>query len=200
MLQQMTFCPQCGQKLMLHEIGGRERPQCDPTQEGCGFVDFGRYLLGVGGLVVQQNTDGEEEVLLIQRNEEPAKGRWTIPGGYVEYDETAEVGIVREIWEETGLECEIEGLVGYRNRIERGANTSYVVFKLKIVGGELNSEPSPEIAQVRFYTQSALRVLPDLSPFSLRLALAALDRSFQLLSLTEIPSVFDPQKPIKFFM
>ena len=199
MPQQMIFCPQCGQKLVLREIGGRERPQCDPMQEGCGFVDFGRYLLGVGGLVVQHNTDGEE-VLLIQRNEEPAKGRWTIPGGYVEHDETAEVGIVREIWEETGLESEIEGLVGYRNRIERGANTSYVVFKLKIVGGELNSEPSSEIARVRFYTQSALRSLSDLSPFSLRLALAALDRSFQLLSLTEIPSVFDPQKPIKFFM
>ena len=196
----MMFCPQCGRVLTLREIGGRERPQCSSDSDGCGFIDFGRYLLGVGGLVVQQNGDGEEAVLLIQRNEEPAKGRWTIPGGYVEHDETAEVAVVREVKEETGIDCEVVGLVGYRNRIERGANTSYVVFMLKMIGGELHTNPTSEIAQARLFAELALQELENLSPFSLRLALAALDRDFQILNLTEIPSIFDPQKPIKFFM
>lgn len=42
-------------------------------------------------------------VLLIQRGGEPCKGRWAFPGGFLNIDEAAEVGALRELQEETGM-------------------------------------------------------------------------------------------------
>ena len=43
-------------------------------------------------------------VLLVQRGIEPYKGRWAFPGGFMQMDESAEEGALRELQEETGLE------------------------------------------------------------------------------------------------
>lgn len=43
------------------------------------------------------------QVLLIERGIEPYKGRWAFPGGFLNPDETAEEGALRELQEETGL-------------------------------------------------------------------------------------------------
>ena len=48
--------------------------------------------------------DGQKlQVLLIERGIEPYKGRWAFPGGFLNPDETAEQGALRELQEETGL-------------------------------------------------------------------------------------------------
>lgn len=48
--------------------------------------------------------DGRKlKVLLIERGIEPYKGRWAFPGGFLNMDETAEEGALRELQEETGL-------------------------------------------------------------------------------------------------
>jgi ADP-ribose pyrophosphatase YjhB (NUDIX family) len=172
----MNFCPNCGRKLILQEIAARPRPICDKTAEGCGYIDFGHYSLGVGGLVLDTNANGEPRVLLIQRNEEPNKGGWTIPGGYVEFDETVDQAVVREVEEETGLRCEMQGLVGYRNRADLNDNTSYVVFLLQAVGGALKTEPNLEIAQVGFYTLAEMQQIERLAPLSFELARYAIEK------------------------
>lgn len=43
------------------------------------------------------------KVLLVERGLEPFKGRWAFPGGFLNMDESAEVGALRELQEETGL-------------------------------------------------------------------------------------------------
>lgn len=48
---------------------------------------------------------GQLRVLLIERGNEPFKGRWALPGGFVKMDETAEEGARRELQEETALDC-----------------------------------------------------------------------------------------------
>lgn len=42
-------------------------------------------------------------VLLVQRGADPYKGRWAFPGGFLNMDESAEEGALRELQEETGL-------------------------------------------------------------------------------------------------
>src|SRR5574344_559707 len=45
----------------------------------------------------------EPRVLLIQRGNEPFKGQWAFPGGFMNMDETAANAAIRELKEETGL-------------------------------------------------------------------------------------------------
>ena len=48
--------------------------------------------------------DGKKlQVLLVQRGNEPYKGCWAFPGGFMNMDESAEEGALRELQEETGL-------------------------------------------------------------------------------------------------
>ena len=46
----------------------------------------------------------EGRVLLTRRTIQPARGKWTFPGGFVDWGEPVEDGAVRETWEETGLD------------------------------------------------------------------------------------------------
>ncbi|KKS94913.1 MAG: NUDIX hydrolase [Candidatus Collierbacteria bacterium GW2011_GWB1_44_6] len=47
---------------------------------------------------------GELKILLVQRNEEPFKGRWSLPGGFVKADESLDRAAIRELGEESGVE------------------------------------------------------------------------------------------------
>jgi 8-oxo-dGTP diphosphatase len=64
--------------------------------------------------------DGEGRVLLIQRGQLPALGRWTIPGGRVEFGETIEEALRRELRAETGLDGRIGPLCEVFEYIEPG--------------------------------------------------------------------------------
>ena len=58
-------------------------------------------------------------IVLIRRRFEPLAGRWTLPGGALELGETLEVGVAREILEETGLEVRVGPLIEVFDRITR---------------------------------------------------------------------------------
>ena len=60
-----------------------------------------------------------DKVLLIQRGVEPNKGFWATPGGYVEWDETTEEAVAREVMEETKLKVGQCVLVGVRSSPQR---------------------------------------------------------------------------------
>jgi 8-oxo-dGTP diphosphatase len=185
----MNFCPNCGHKLEMGLVAYRDRPMCKTEDGGCGFIDFGRYSLGAGGLVVRAGPDGVRQALLIQRNEEPNRGGWTIPGGFVEFDETADIAVVREVEEETGLQTRNLGLAAYRNRANPADNSSYVVFLLEFTGGTLKTEPDPEIAQVGFFSLEEMKNMPRLAPLSYELAAAAIEDRLHIFEPKSVPGV-----------
>lgn len=73
-----------------------------------------RPVVGVGAVVVR---DGH--VLLIRRGKEPLRGRWLVPGGTVEWGETLEAAVAREVLEETGLVVRPREVVAVLDRIHR---------------------------------------------------------------------------------
>jgi len=195
----MIFCPQCGRQLDVHLIEGHVRPCCARETGGCGFIDFGRYSLGVGGIVMDTNAAGQRAILLIQRNQEPNRGHWTLPGGFVESEETAEVAVVREVQEETGLHCAIVGLVGFRNRPDPDVNTSYAVFLLHMISGELVKGLTDEIIQRGFYTLTQVQTMDLLTPLSRKLAVAALTDCLCILHAVTVPGMHG-RPPVTLFI
>ena len=69
-------------------------------------------VVGVGGVVIR---DGR--ALLIRRGTPPLEGHWSIPGGRVEWGETIEQAVVRELKEETGLDARVIALIEIVERI-----------------------------------------------------------------------------------
>ncbi len=111
--------------------------------------------LTVDGIILQ-----EQSILLIKRKHEPFQGKWALPGGFVEYGETTEQAVTREVSEETGLKTHIIGLVGVYSDPQRDprGHTVSVAYMLAICGGEVKGGDDAAVA--RFFP---LPKLPELS-------------------------------------
>jgi ADP-ribose pyrophosphatase YjhB (NUDIX family) len=87
-----AFCPACG----------REGMTCHPPREhccdACGYRFFFNAAAAAGAII----TCGEQ-LLFGVRKREPQAGKWDLVGGFIDFDESAEAGLCREIREELGL-------------------------------------------------------------------------------------------------
>lgn len=95
--------------------------------------------------------NNQNEILLMKRKIEPFKGLWGVTGGHVEYGETAEKAILREVREETGLRCKIVRLLGVYSSLKRDPryHTVSIAYLLTILGGKLKN--SFESSEQRFF-------------------------------------------------
>ncbi|MFK7736672.1 MAG: NUDIX domain-containing protein [Pirellulaceae bacterium] len=91
--ESFKFCPRCG--------NASTKPGAVPFSCGdCGYTNYFGPVCAVGGIVVNERG----EMLFIRRARDPGKGKWGLPGGFVDTGETGEQAVVREVREETGLE------------------------------------------------------------------------------------------------
>lgn len=90
--------------------------------------------LGVGAVIV----DGGR-LLMVRRAKDPGRGLWSVPGGHVEGGEYLGDAVRREVREETGLDVELEGLVGFFEVL--GDDYHYVIldFMAHPVSGDLGA-------------------------------------------------------------
>ena len=87
-------------------------------------------------------------------------GRWALPGGYADVGATPSENARRELREETGLEAELERLIGVYDNRRYGSVAAYqfytLLFRARITGGA--ARPSHETTDVRLVTP---REAPD---------------------------------------
>ncbi len=92
------------------------------------------------GILVE---DGK--ILLIKRAKEPDLGKWALPGGRIEEDETAEECLEREFREETGLEVEPVKLLGiYSDPARDPRKIIGAAYLTRKTGGELKAGDDAE--------------------------------------------------------
>lgn len=81
--------------------------------------DYPRPAVTTDMVVVAPGEGDELMVLLVERGGEPFKGRWALPGGFLNIDEDAPAGARRELREETGLEVGQIAQVGAYTKPDR---------------------------------------------------------------------------------
>lgn len=122
----MKYCPNCKTDLQRKVIDGRERLFCP----NCNFIYWNNPKPVVSILLHRKG-----KILMLQRANKPLKGFWCFPGGYINYEETPEEAVERELKEETGIKCNIISLIGvYRiDNDPRGINID-IVYEGKLEG------------------------------------------------------------------
>ncbi len=123
------YCPFCRAGMGVRLEGGTERPACPE----CGFVQYLNPAPGAA-VIIRRG----KKVCLVQRKFEPKKGMWTLPTGFMEWNEDAPLAAAREALEETGLVVKITRL----HSVESGLlppdiPVLVVFFQGKETGGQM---------------------------------------------------------------
>lgn len=93
----------------------------------------GNVWLGASGLVI--NSQGQW--LVVRKTYGGLKGMWSIPAGFVDGDETADLAAIREVKEETGVDCRLEGMIGFRTGVLNGeVSDNMAIFLLSPIREE----------------------------------------------------------------
>ncbi|GIV77491.1 MAG: ADP-ribose pyrophosphatase [Litorilinea sp.] len=118
------YCPLCGTRLVRRELFGRIRPQCP----ACGFIYFQDPKVAVIALITRG-----KQVLLIRRGVDPGRGKWALPGGFMDAGEMPQEALRREVQEEVGLAVEIQELLGIYPMAGPGARSRGIVLAYRAV-------------------------------------------------------------------
>ncbi|WP_028608820.1 NUDIX hydrolase [Paenibacillus harenae] len=174
---EVNFCMTCGHKLETRDIDGTMRRACT----SCSFVHWGSYSIGVGALVRK-----EDRILLVRRAQEPGKGYWTNPGGYIEQQEPIQETIEREVLEECGVKAVVKSVAALRDQ-PRTIHNVYIAFEMEYAGGE----PAPDNVEVDAAGFFSLRELEtmNVAPFTKWLVDVAFHGEAQGLKLDENPVI-----------
>ena len=103
----------------------------------------------------------EPKVLLIERGDEPFKGCWAFPGGFMNMDETTEQCAIRELEEETGLKVNEVHQIGAYSKVDRDPRGRTVtVAYLAIVAAPMAVSGQDDAAKAEWWP---LSTLPELA-------------------------------------
>ncbi|WP_456277822.1 NUDIX domain-containing protein [Bacillus sp. AK128] len=115
----------------------------------------GNVWLAVAGLVV--NDAGEW--LVVKKKYGGLKGMWSIPAGFVEANETIDQAVLREVKEETGISCTVQGILGVRSGvIDNRISDNMIIFSLKMVGNQKIITQEDELFEAIFKSPEQLKV------------------------------------------
>lgn len=126
----------------------------------------------------------DEKMLLVRRKDNPGKGKWTNPGGYIGQTELIEQSVIREVLEETGVTTKVKSIVmlgDYPGRV----HNIYIGFLMEYLGGQ----PQPDEVEVDgadFFSLEEMKSM-DVADMTRGLAQIAFDHQTVGLQLNDSP-------------
>jgi ADP-ribose pyrophosphatase YjhB (NUDIX family) len=113
----------------------------------------GKVWMAVSGLV--KNDDGKW--LVVKKRYGGLKGQWSLPAGFVNSGETADEAVLREVKEETGIDCSVLGLIGLRTGvIHQEFSDNMIIFQLVPLGDQYVVHQDNELFEARFMSPEEL--------------------------------------------
>ncbi len=150
-LEKFACCPACGsRRWTAHNAKSKH---C----EDCGFTYYANPSAATAALIVNDR----QELLVVRRGKEPAKGTLDLPGGFCDMGETVEEGMRREIREETGLEVgEMRYLFSAPNVYRYSGmdiHTMDMVFLVRVPVGHITVHAADDAQDARWLPLDAVR-------------------------------------------
>ena len=140
-LEKFKYCPVCGSEHF--EVNNFKSKRC----QDCGFTYYANPCSATAAFIVND----KQEMLVVRRAKEPAKGTLDLPGGFVDMYETVEDGMRREIKEETGLDVkDIQYLFSSPNVYEysgMGVHTLDMDFLVRVPGDSVAVKAADDAAE-----------------------------------------------------
>lgn len=105
---------------------------------------------------------------------------WSFPAGFVDAGETADSAAIREVKEETGIDCQLEGLIGFRTGVIQGKiSDNMAIFLLRPVDEKQMLIPAfKEIAEVAWKSPFDLKEDQDVSVMLKEMAETVIEKGF----------------------
>ncbi len=124
---EINFCPRCGGRTTSAERFGKIHKVC--TQ--CSWIHFNDPKVAAAILIEK---DGR--VLLVRRVNEPFRGKWTLPAGFIDSGEDPAQAAERECLEETGLKARALHVLDVIAGKEHPNGADFViVYQGEVIGG-----------------------------------------------------------------
>lgn len=145
----INHCRVCG-KTVVYRLpdDGDTKPRAVCTV--CHTVHY-ENPLNVVGTIPTWGEDGSQ-ILLCKRNIEPRWGKWTLPAGFMELNETTAEGAARETVEEAGAQFEMQGLFTLMNVAKVGQ--VHLFYRAKLLSD--NFDPGSETIEARLFTEAEI--------------------------------------------
>jgi 8-oxo-dGTP diphosphatase len=138
------YCPKCGTEMIEKRIDHKKRKVC-PL---CKYVFYHNPVPACGAVI-----EKEGKILLVKRKYEPYKGDWSLPAGFMEYDESPEGCAIREIKEELNVDIKLNGLFGvYSGKDDPRTHAILIMYWAKVIGGEL--KPGDDAEEIKFFAKN----------------------------------------------
>ena len=141
----MNYCSHCRASVSLQIPEGDHRPRY--VCEECGMIHYSNPKVVTGCLI-----EHDDKILLCKRDIEPRRGYWTLPAGFLENQETAAEGAIRETFEETRARVDIDQLFCFFDIPH--ISQIYLIYLARLQNTDFG--PTPESSEVKLFAESEI--------------------------------------------
>jgi len=136
------YCPRCSAELIRKKVDHRTRKVC-PV---CNFVIYRNPAPASAVIITEDN-----KILLVKKKCHPFKGDWSLPAGFIEYDESPEECAIRETKEETNLDVRLTKLFNvYSGSDDPRTKAILIVYLAQVISGNL--KPGDDAAEAFYFS------------------------------------------------